>query len=135
MNSTNPLAVVIVVKILVTIGWIFGCLIAPIGLLTAMGFAVQEPAVFLRLLGVAHVALVLGYALGLRDTLQGKRIAVTVAVGIVSDGGAFLALLLFSGAWSTWPQPAAYILWASTVSVLIITGGLLVLGRRDLAAI
>ena len=62
----------------------------PSSVLEWLGFVVPNPPVFLRLLGMAYLALAVGYAFGLRDSLGGKYPIGTVWVGIVGNGGALL---------------------------------------------
>ena len=71
-----------------------------------------EPQLFLRLLGMAYTALIVGYAFGLRDARSGRYPAGVVWVGIVSNGGAFvmLAVAALLGVWSGWGLPAQLVM-------------------------
>src|SRR6266568_3846674 len=74
---------VISLKLGVTVAWIAGCC-APTPWLAAIGFQVDEPAMFLRLLGAAYLGLWTGYWIGRRQVLSGERAPATVGAGIVS---------------------------------------------------
>ena len=82
----------------------------------------QPGYLFLRLLGWAYVALLVGYGFGLRASLDGRRATGPIWMGIVSNGGASILLLAYgvSGAWSGWGSLPAAGLWASAA----VTGGI-----------
>ncbi|WP_163671012.1 hypothetical protein [Adonisia turfae] len=77
---------------------------------------------FLRLLGMAYLALVVGYYFGLMETLNGGHPINIVWVGIVSNGGACLILLINAilRTWQEWELPAQVMMWLS----LFVTGGI-----------
>ncbi|AXQ29978.1 hypothetical protein D0B54_15410 [Solimonas sp. K1W22B-7] len=105
-------------------------LLFPASLLLQLGFAVPQPLFFLRLLGMAYAALVLGYAFGLRDARRGIYPGDVVRVGILSNGGAavLLAGAAWQGAWGSWGPLAQALMWGSLLSVGGIAIGLIVLG-------
>ena len=127
----NGLSKVLAIKIIVTITmWGIPLLFFPSSLLNWLGFPVPEPQLFLRLLGMAYWALVVGYSFGLRAALQGIYPNGVVWVGIVSNGGAFLLLLIgaFLGVWQSWGSIAQTIMWSSVLVTCGITAGLVALG-------
>lgn len=132
----RALSAILIAKIVLTISvWCVPLLLFPANWLAALGFPVPEPLLFLRLLGMAYAALVLGYAFGLRAALRGEYPADVVWVGIVSNGGAclLLAIAAVAGTWSAWGAIAQVSMWASLVGTAAITVGLAWFGplRRD----
>ena len=131
---------VLLAKIIITIlAWALPLLVLPASALVSLGFPMPEPAVFLRLLGTAYCALVVGYMLGLIRVRRNEYPLETVWVGIVSNGGATLVLAAaaFLGTWSDWGLAARAYMWFSFVAVASITAGLVITGpmradsRRD----
>ena len=125
------LDVVLQAKIALTlVAWCVPLLLFPASLFERLGFPTPSPAVFLRLLGMAYLALVLGYALGLRQLRGGSYPAATVWVGVLSNGGACALLTLHAllGAWSEWGAFARLFMGGSLVGTGAITAGLLVFG-------
>jgi hypothetical protein len=134
----RALSAVLVAKITLTILlWVVPLLFFPISWLHRSGFAVPEPHLFLRLLGMAYVSLVVGYAFGLRSAWRGIYPADAVWAGIVSNGGAFLLLAIsaVNDVWSSWGLLARMAMWISLAGTGAITVGLLAFGplrsRRD----
>jgi len=86
--------------------------------------------VFVRLLGAAYAALVVGYVGGLIRLLRGEDIRNTVWVGLTSNGLACLILLLFgiTGAWEDWGIWARIYMWSSALLTAAITAGLFFAG-------
>ena len=129
----NALARLLLLKIVLTLSvWCVPLLLFPAQWLQALGFPVPQPILFLRLLGFAYAALVLGYALGWRAARRGEYPASAVSVGIVSNGGACV-LLLFAAldrAWAEWGAVAQAIMWGSLFGTGLISVGLAALGRR-----
>lgn len=84
-----------------------------------LGFPVPEPFLYIRLLGMAYLALVVGYAYGYRVALKGYFPSAAVAIGIVSNGGAAMIILAFllSGKTEEF-SPIAY-------NLMVLSGGLL----------
>ncbi len=127
----KALARVLVVKIALTLSaWSIPLLLFPKPLLTWLGFPVPEPALFLRLLGMAYVALIVAYCFGLRAAQRGEYPATVVWVGIVSNAGACLVLGWFAllGAWSAWGGFAQFVMWASLLGTGAIAAALVVFG-------
>jgi hypothetical protein len=91
--------------------------------------------VFLRLLGAAYFALVVGYVNGLCRLRRGEDVRNVVWVGITSNGSASLILFLYglAGAWEEWDILARVYMWGSALATASITLGLVVAGllRRD----
>ena len=96
----------------------------------ALGFPPQDTYMFVRMLGWAYLALCVGYAFGLKASLEGRRAMGPIWVGIVSNGGACLYLIYYglSGTWATWGTMLQFVAWGSAVATLLITLGLLVFG-------
>jgi len=89
-----------------------------------------RPIVFVRLLGAAFLALVIGYFLGLRELKQGNSVRNIVWVGIVSNGSASLILFFYGirGAWEAWGSPAQIYMWSSAFATVLIAFGLIIAG-------
>lgn len=98
-----------------------------------LGFSVPQPILFLRLLGMAYLALIVGYAFGLKEAKRGIYPAHAVWVGIVSNGGAALILSFaaLSGAWASWGVIAQVMMWGSLICLTGITVGLIAFGPFD----
>jgi hypothetical protein len=98
--------------------------------LRMIGFPVPEPLLFLRLLGMAYVALVVAYAFGLRDVLRGAYPGAVVWVGIVSNGGAFALLLIaaMAGVLDMWGERARILMWMSLLGTFSIAAALVWFG-------
>ena len=127
----GPLSKILAFKIALTVAvWCVPMLLFPAAWLQSLGFPVPEPQLFLRLLGMAYTALVVGYAFGLRATIQGTYPTGVVWVGIVSNGGAFLLLAgaAVLGAWAAWGTIAQAIMWGSLLGTGAITAGLIRFG-------
>ena len=124
----SPLARVLVAKIAMTVGaWCVPLLLFPAGWLAGLGFDVPQPMIFLRLLGMAYLALCLGYAFGLVEERNGRDPEPVVWVGILSNGGACLMLIGAAalGSWAAWGPVARGFMWASLLGTGTITLGLL----------
>jgi len=128
----NNLSKIITAKIVITIlFWCAPLLLATDGVLCWLRIPFpREMLVFLRLLGWAYVALIVGYVFGLRATQRGKYPKGTVWMGIVSNGGAFVMLLIaaIQGIWSTWKWVAQAGMWLSLAATSVITVGLILFG-------
>ena len=126
----NPLSLVLIGKIALTIALCILLLLFPTSLLKSLGLKVPEPILFFRLLGIAYAALFVGYVFGLQTSLRGGYPAAIVWVGIVSNGGAFLYLVLnaVSGTWASWGIYARAAMWILLVATGVITAGLITFG-------
>jgi hypothetical protein len=127
----QPLSLILIVKIVVTLfAWCIPLLLLPCSALAAIGFDVPQPAVFLRLLGMSYAALAVAYWFGLRAQWRGTYPAGTVWVGIVSNGGALLLLVLAAvqDVWTSWGILARGFMWGSLLATGLITLGLVVYG-------
>ena len=134
-RTRRALAFLLIAKIGLTLAlWCGPLLFFPAAWLRWSGLPVAEPLPFLRLLGMAYAALIVGYALGLRQVRQGVFPAATVWMGLASNGGAFviLALAAATGAWSSWPGLAPGLMWASLAATGLISAGLATFAARSL---
>lgn len=125
------LARVLGIKIGVTVVlWFIPLLFLPSDLLRTMGFPDLGPPIFIRLLGMAYGALLVGYVFGLLATRHGNYPRSTVWSGIVSNGGAALLLSIgaFQGVWATWGFWARLIMWLSLAATGLISAGLIAFG-------
>jgi hypothetical protein len=114
------LARVLTVKIAVTVlFWAGPLIVVPAPLLAAAGLP-SEAVLLARLLGVAYVALCVGYGFGLREVRAGRCATSTVVVGVVSNAGAGAYLTYFgvTGAWVGWHSALQVALWASAAVAL-----------------
>jgi hypothetical protein len=130
-NRMSGLTRILAIKITLTvIVWCIPLLLFPTRLLLSLGFPVPEPQIFLRLLGMAYTALVVGYGFGLRASSRGSYPAGVVWVGIVSNGGACLLLAVGAmlGVWDSWGVVARAIMWSSLLGTGAIAVGLVVFG-------
>lgn len=125
----NPLKVVLTVKVVFTVlFWALPLLLFPKRAARLLGMPEPQPVLFSHLLGAAFLALTAGYVFGLLNLEQDKAASDVVWVGIISNGLAFIILLMFAGQWSKWGTRAALFLWVSTAMTLLITLGLIVFG-------
>src|SRR5215218_2871717 len=125
----NPLKLVLTIKIIFTaIFWALPLLLIPKQAARLLRIPVPQPILFAHFLGSAFLALLAGYILGLLELNHGKDVSNTVWVGIISNGSAFLILLLFAGQWKRWGTKAKIYMWGSTIMTLLITLGLIVFG-------
>jgi hypothetical protein len=125
----NPLKVILTIKIIFTaLLWAFPLLLIPKHAARLLRIPVPQPILFAHLLGAAFLALLAGYILGLLELNQGKDVSHTVWVGIISNGAAFLILLIFAGQWKRWGTRAEIYMSISTMMTLLITLGLIVFG-------
>jgi hypothetical protein len=125
------LAWVLRVKILFTLLlWALPLLTLKTSWFVRLGMPEPKPVLFLRLLGAAYLALVVGYIGGLRRLARGDEVQDIVWVGITSNGTAFLILLLFgiAGAWTGWGILARIYMWVSVLLTASLTLGLVVTG-------
>jgi hypothetical protein len=113
----------LLLKIVLTVCWSASLLFFSGTRFEKLGMPEPKPILFTRLLGAAFLALLVGYALGLRDLYRGKLPVNTMLVGIVSNGLACVLLLYFGfqGAWSEWGEVARYSMWCSAIFTGLIT--------------
>jgi hypothetical protein len=125
------LAQIIKLKIILTVVlWCLPSLFFPIDIFDILGFPVPSSIVFVRLLGVAYLALLTGYSLGLRKLKHGGDIVDVVWVGIVSNGLVSILLFVFGflGEWISWGVLAQTYMWGSALVTGLITIGLIITG-------
>jgi len=135
--SHTALRRVLATKILVTLAlWA-----APALLLSPPSFPVfglPEPPpgqlIFIRLLGAAYVALVVGYALAWRAPARHPG---TILVGVVSNGLATIVIVRegIAGAFADWTTLGAIYIWGSALVTAGLTAALIVSGRPVLKRI
>jgi hypothetical protein len=121
----NLLVCVLAVKIAITLFiWAGPLLLLPVQFFNLLGFPRPTPLIFARLLGMAYLALVVGYYFGLQQAIIGEVPVTVMAVGLTSNAGACL-LLVFNGlrgTWNSWrPRWAHLYMWSSAALTGIIT--------------
>jgi hypothetical protein len=95
-------------------------------------FGIPEPPatqlIFVRLLGAAYLALVVGYALAWHAPARHPGI---VLVGIVSNGLAALVIASVGtgGGFASWPVLGTLYIWGSAVITAALAAALVVTGR------
>jgi hypothetical protein len=123
----NLLKTVLWVKVLITLCyWTLPLLAFPASCFVWIGMPEPKPMLFLRLLGAAYLALVVGYTSGLRRLGRGDDIRNIIWVGIASNGSASLILLLSGivGTWEEWGILARIYMSSSALFTASITLGL-----------
>ncbi len=129
--AMNRLSKVLVFKIIFTLtASCIPLLLFPASLLQWIGFPIPNPLLFLRLLGMAYTALIVGYSFGLKASMRGHYPVGVVWMGIVSNVGAFtlLALAAIQDVWGSWGFYAQALMWVSLFSVGCISIGLIAFG-------
>lgn len=118
-------------KIFLTLFWFFPLLFFRIDFLESLGMPSPVlPVEFVRLLGAAFLALMVGYILGLTDLIRKKVFPFnTIIVGIVSNGLSCLILLYFGFTknFDGWRGIGFFAMWGSAFLTGLITA-LLILG-------
>src|SRR4051794_20581949 len=130
----QKLAGVIFFKMAMTVGWVVSLLLFSSGLQVQVQVGLPptgEQTVFIRLLGMAYAALLLGYAFGFFAIREGIYPRGVVWTGIVSNGGACLLLGIFRSTWGGWRGYAPTLMWSSFVATGLITAGLIAFGPCD----
>lgn len=116
-------------KVALTLGWVTSLLLFPNSWQERVGLPPEgNLAVFIRLLGMAYTALLVGYGFGYFDIRKGIYARGVVWTGIVSNGGACVLLVVFRNTWNVWGSCAPAIMWASLVATGLITAGLIAFG-------
>ena len=105
----------------------------PVGGSGAVDLAVEqqppeETIVFVRLLGAAYVALLVGYAIAWQ---QPARHAAMILVGATSNGLASVVILAAGvhGAFATWGLLGSLYIWGSALAAAAIAASLIVTGQ------
>lgn len=122
---------VLAAKILLTLGlWAGPALLLPVPWFPIVGLPEPPLAqlVFVRLLGAAYVALVVGYALAWRAPARHPG---AILVGIVSNGLAALVILSVgsAGGFATWSSLGTVYIWGSGIVAAALAGALATAGR------
>lgn len=115
-------------KIAVTgLFWCIPLLAFPVSWFEAMGMPAPAPLMFVRLLGVAYFALLVGYYMALKGLEKGENPKAIVYMGIASNGLTGIVLLFFglSGTWSSWGAAAQWFMWLSALGAMAVTVSLL----------
>ncbi len=102
-------------------------LLFPPSLFNSLGIPLTVSTMFLRLLGVAYLALLVGYYYGIKALERQQNPLFAIDMGIVSNGAAFIVIIYFgiTGAWTKWSLAAELYMWALSFGALLITGKLL----------
>jgi cation transport ATPase len=132
----KALSTVLLIKILFTlIFWCIPLLFFPSSLFIRIGIPEPQPILFIRLLGLAYLALTLGYILGFKALRQNRNVQSNdvrnvVLVGLVSNGSASMILFISGslGVWSEWSNLAQIFMWSSAIVTAFITLGLFLTG-------
>jgi hypothetical protein len=125
------LLIVFLIKILFTaIFWSLPLLFAPEKLVLWIGIPITNNMIFLRLLGMVYTSLLVGYIFAFNSIRQGEYPLTTVWVGIVSNGGAALILLVYGlfGYWKSWKIIAQAGMWFFMFATALISIGLIATG-------
>jgi hypothetical protein len=126
----SPLKVILFIKIFFTaIFWSLPLLFFPREASELLGAPVPDPLIYIRLLGAAFFALLIGYIHGLIELYKGRNIGHTVIVGTVSNGLAGFLLLIYKDEWALWSTNARCFMWVSVIVTLSVAAGLVVYGR------
>lgn len=101
-------------------------LLFPASLFNSLGIPLTVPTMFLRLLGVAYLALIVGYYYGIKALERQQNPLFAIDMGIASNGAAFVVIIYFgiTGAWTKWSLAAELYMWALSFGALLITGKL-----------
>lgn len=118
-------------KIIATLVWC-AALLFPGDNSARLGFPQPSAIVFLRLLGAAFLALLVGYVRGLRALRAGRAPTDAVVVGIVSNGLASAMLIGYgaAGDYAGWGWFAQFFMWVSAVVTAVVTIGLVAFRPR-----
>jgi hypothetical protein len=120
-------------KIAITgIFWCVPLLAFPSAWFVALGMPAPEPLLFVRLLGAAYLALLVGYYMGLKGITSGASPMPVINMGLASNGLACLVLIYFgaTSSWSSWSTGAQVFMWLSALGALGITFSLLKFRKR-----
>ena len=95
----------------------------PISAFQYFGIQAPEPLIFVRLLGVAYLALVVGYIGGIKLINNNQSPIHAIDMGIVSNGAAALTILYFgvTGSWSNWGNGAQIYMWCILAASALMT--------------
>lgn len=111
-------------KIVITaVFWCVPLILFPPSLFVLLGIPSPQPLIFVRLLGIAYCALLIGYYGGIKALDKHQDPIVVLNMAIVSNGGAGLIFLYFgiTGGWSGWGAGAQIYMWLFTLGTFIMT--------------
>lgn len=114
-------------KITVTLmGLCIPLLFFPKALFTQLGIPMEGPMIFIRLLGVAYLALCVGYYSGITAIKNKQNPMAIIHMGLVSNGLAAAVFLYYgaTGNWQDWSPFAQGYMWALTAGAAYICFGL-----------
>src|SRR5919202_4800889 len=126
-SQNTGLIYVLWFKIFVTLTlWAIPSLVLPESFIVSLGIPVNQSIIYVRLLGAAYLALLVGYVAGVKRVQTGKDVEHIIWAGIVSNGLASLLLFLYGvlGSYTEWLPLGQLYMWLSAVLTLIITVGL-----------
>ncbi len=130
--------IILLIKIVVTfILWAAPLLFGTPELFNYLGIPFPEPAIFMRLLGMAYFTLIFVYYNGYK-LLKIRRNAaaseIAISAGIVSNGLAFIVLFYSgtSGAWNSWEIIGQIYMWVSTVLTLLFAVTLQITFKKNI---
>lgn len=103
-------------------------LFTPYALYQWLGFPPQETLLFLRLYGLSTTALLVGYYGGIQLARQGQLPIGVLHMGLVSNGGQGLALVIAGvmGVYSQWGWMAQTMMWSLGAFILAIAAAIVV---------
>ena len=130
--QVKPLEITLIAKITLTaLLWCLPLIFFPSRLYDWLGFTIG-PVIFVRLLGFAYLALLVGYVLACRDVVAGVYPANTILVGLVSNLGACLVLCwgALIGQWSERGWLAQLYMWVSLAATGAISLSLYTCGIK-----
>jgi protein-S-isoprenylcysteine O-methyltransferase Ste14 len=95
----------------------------PSSLFEALGIPAPQPLMFVRLLGVAYLALIVGYYSGIKALDNNRSPIFAIDMGLVSNGLAGLVFFYFgiTGGWSGWSIGAQIYMWLLLAGAVMIT--------------
>jgi hypothetical protein len=129
---------ILLVKIIVTtVLWAAPLLFGTPELFRFFGIPFPEPAIFLRLLGMAYFSLVFIYYNGYKLLKIRRNVAaseIAISTGIVSNGLAFIVLFFagLSGEWKTWGLIGQIYMWLSTILTFLFAIGLQITFKKNI---
>lgn len=102
--------------------WALPLLLFPDPVFQLLGLPIIAPVYYRKLLGMAYLALVIGYVDGLVAVRKGMFPKGVIVMGIISNSGAsaILAIYGFTGAFSNLTNLGALLMYFSTIATGVI---------------